>query len=156
LRTGAPRLQWRLASTGQTQVPCNGCTECCRSNQGLVLHPEQGDNVESYRHRVITDATSGKRVFLLASDGNGKCVYLDSSGCNTGCTIYERRPLLCRSFDCRKHYLILPRQDRDNLVRLRLSSRSVFNAGRARLKSLSAGERQECTGKREEFFGPVS
>jgi hypothetical protein len=70
----------------------------------------------------------------------------------TGCTIYDRRPFLCRSFDRRKHYLILPRQDRDNLVRLGLSSRGVFNAGRARLKSLSYEERKECLDKRKELF----
>jgi Fe-S-cluster containining protein len=104
--------------------------------------------VESYRHQVIRDRATGNRVFLLATEANGQCVYLGA----TGCTIYDRRPILCRSFDCRKHYLILPRQDRDNLVRLALSSRAVFNAGRVRLKSLSAEERQECLDKREEFF----
>jgi hypothetical protein len=129
-------------------VPCNGCTACCKSNQGLFLHPEQGDEVESYRHRVVTDRATGKPVFLLATEADGQCVYLGQSGC----TIYGRRPLLCRGFDCRKHYLILPRQDRDNLVRLGLSSRTVFNAGRARLKSLSSAERKECLDKREEFF----
>lgn len=69
-----------------------------------------------------------------------------------GCTIYERRPLICRTFDCRKHYLILPRQDRDNLVRLKLSSRAVFNAARARLSTLSAEEKKECLETRDEFF----
>jgi Fe-S-cluster containining protein len=130
-----------------SEVPCGGCTECCRSNQGLFLHPEQGDDVESYRFRTTADR-EGNPVFLLATTAAGACVYLGSSGC----TIYERRPLLCRSFDCRKHYLILPRQDRDNLVRLGLSSRAVFNAGRARVKTLSDTERQECIEKREEFF----
>jgi Fe-S-cluster containining protein len=105
--------------------------------------------VESYRHRSFTDQVTGKPVFLLATEANGQCVYLGTSGC----TIYDRRPLLCRSFDCRKHYLILPRRDRDNLVRLELSSRAVFNAGRARLKSLSSVERKECLEIREEFFG---
>ncbi len=47
---------------------------------------------------------------------------------------------------------MLPRQDRDNLVRLGLSSRAVFNAGRARLKSLSPEKRKECLEKRDEFF----
>ena len=104
--------------------------------------------MESYRHGAFTDQATGNVVFLLATEANGQCVYLGASGC----TIYNRRPLLCRSFDCRKHYLILPRQDRDNLVRLGLSSRSVFNAGRGRLKSLSSEERKECLGKRDEFF----
>lgn len=133
-------------SNSTTEVPCGGCTECCKSNQGLFLHPDKGDDVESYQHQVIADR-AGNPVFLLATN-HGACVYLGPSGC----TIYQRRPLLCRSFDCRKHYLMLPRQDRDNLVRLRLSSRPVFNAGRARLKTLSASERQACIDIREEFF----
>jgi Fe-S-cluster containining protein len=108
--------------------------------------------VESYRHGVLTDRVTGNPVFFLATEANGHCVYLGTSGC----TIYDRRPLLCRSFDCRKHYLILPRQDRDNLVKLELSSRAVFNAGRARLKSLSPEERKECLDTREEFFSEHS
>jgi hypothetical protein len=96
----------------------------------------------------VTDLAKGEPVFLLATEANGHCVYLGA----TGCTIYDRRPFLCRSFDCREHYLILPRQDRDNLVRLGLSSRAVFNAGRVRLKSLSSEKRKECLEKREEFF----
>ena len=133
----------------KTEVPCGTCTECCKSGQGLFLHPDQGDEVETYQYQVAADR-AGNPVFLLATTATGACVYLGPSGC----TIYERRPLLCRSFDCRKHYLILPRQDRDNLVRIGLSSRAVFNAGRTRLKTLSNAERQACTETREEFFGP--
>ncbi len=129
-------------------MPCNKCTECCKTNQGLFLHPEQGDEVDSYRHWVLTDEATGTIAWMLATEANGQCVYLGPSGC----TIYNRRPLICRTFDCRKHYLILPRQDRDNLVKLGLSSRTVFDAGRARLKSLSSEERKECIEKREEFF----
>jgi hypothetical protein len=113
----------------------------------LFLHPEQGDDVASYQVRVAADR-EGHAVFLLATTEAGACVYLGE----TGCTIYERRPLLCRSFDCRKHYLMLPRQDRDNLVRLGLSSRAVFHAGRMRVKTLSEEERAECVDRRKEFF----
>ena len=132
----------------RTEVSCNGCTECCRSNQGLVLHPEQGDEVESYQVQAVARDATGNPVLALATDESGKCVYLGSNGC----TIYARRPFLCRSFDCRKHYLMLPREDRDNLVRIGLSSRVVFNAGKSRLKTLSAAERKECLKVREEYF----
>lgn len=138
-----------MPSNEQTTVSCNGCTECCRSRQGLVLHPELGDEIDSYEHRVLGYGGDGSPVFLLATGESGRCVYLGERGC----TIYGRRPHLCRSFDCRKHYLILPRQDRDNLVRLGLSSRAVFNAGKARAKTLSAAEREECRKVKEEYFG---
>jgi Fe-S-cluster containining protein len=137
-----------LRTDPHTDVPCAGCTECCRSGQGLVLHPELGDDVESYQRKIAGHRDDGEPVFVLATNEQRACVYLGE----TGCTIYERRPHLCRSFDCRKHYLILPRQDRDNLVRIGLSSRAVFNAGRSRLKTLSPTERRECEQTREEFF----
>lgn len=136
-----------MKTVAETQVPCNGCTECCRSGQGLFLHPEMGDDVASYR-TVRLDHPERGTVHLLETDGNGACIYLRP----TGCTIYDRRPALCRSFDCRKHYLMLPREDRDNLVRLGLSSRPVFNAGRRRLSSLSQSERQDCLKLRREYF----
>lgn len=131
-----------------TPVPCNGCTECCRSGQGLFLHPEQGDDPAKYKTRVLIDQATGGQVYTLATKRNGHCVYLG----RTGCTIYDKRPLICRSFDCRKHYLMLPRGDRDNLVKLGLSSRAVFNAGRARLKTLSNGEFEACETLRDEYF----
>lgn len=131
----------------QTEVPCGSCTACCSTNQNLPLDPAQGDDVESYCVQVTVDQ-AGNRAFSLAKTPGGVCVYLGTSGC----TIYDRRPSLCRSFDCRKHYLILPRQDRDNLVRLGLSSRAVFNAGRARLKTLNTVEREDCQKKSEEYF----
>ena len=114
----------------------------------MFLHPAQGDDVASYEVRAAAHPDTGETIYLLATKENGECIYLGPSGC----TIYERRPLLCRTFDCRKHYLILPRQDRDNLVRLGLSSRVVFNAGRQRVKSLSATEQEECRATRDEFF----
>jgi Fe-S-cluster containining protein len=113
-----------------------------------VLHPDRGDEVDSYQFRILGHRAGGEPVFGLAADESGRCVYLGSSGC----TIYDRRPFLCRSFDCRKHYLILPRQDRDNLVRIGLSSRAVFNAGRSRLKTLTGAEQEECLKVRQEHF----
>jgi Putative zinc- or iron-chelating domain len=135
-------------SNQPTDVPCNGCTECCQTNQGLVLHPDKGDDVESYQCQVLGHRVDGDPVFALAADERGRCVYLGSNGC----TIYYRRPFLCRSFDCRKHYLILSRQDRNNLVNIGLSSRAVFDAGKLRLKTLSTAERKECLKLRQEYF----
>ncbi len=143
-----PRRGIMTSVKRETPVPCNGCTECCRSGQGLFLHPDRGDDIDSYRHRMMADPATGQAIWLLAVDENNACVYLGDSGC----TIYARRPLLCRSFDCRKHYLMLPKQDRDNLVALGLSSRAVFNAGRSRLKTLSREERDECRSIQKEFF----
>lgn len=148
MRCPVLHLKWILPASSPTGVPCNTCTECCRSQQALLLHPDQGDNVASYETRIVAHPETGEQAYILATKENGECIYLGP----TGCTIYSRRPLLCRTFDCRKHYLILPKQDRDNLVRLGLSSRAVFNAGKTRLQTLSPAERKECLATREEFF----
>jgi len=123
----------------------------CVGTLGADAQSTQAHSVNALRGacvQVMAAGESGTPGFYLARTPSGACVYLGA----LGCTIYDRRPLLCRSFDCRTHYLILPRQDRDNLVRHGLSSRAVFNAGRARLKTLSPVEREDCRKQSEEFF----
>jgi len=72
-------------------VPCNGCTLCC---QGDAIRLTEDDKPEDYitePHPYIDDAR------MLAHKDNGDCIYLG----DTGCTIHDRAPLLCRSADCR-------------------------------------------------------
>lgn len=71
-------------------VPCNGCTLCC---QGEVIELVRGvDRVNDYQVKRFHGA------WVLDHKPNGDCVYLDRA---TGCTIWQRRPALCRDFDCR-------------------------------------------------------
>ncbi len=132
----------------ETVVQCGTCTECCKANPGIVLHPELGDDPAQYQCVQLMRDGIGEPVTLVATNENHDCVYLGPRGC----TIYERRPALCRAFDCRKQYLILPRQDRANLISAGLSSKSVFDAARARVHTLSAKERRECLSIRKQFF----
>lgn len=73
-------------------VPCNGCTECCKGD-AIYMHPECGDDARRYKTEVCQE--SGRT--MLAHKPNGDCVYLDRK---TGCTIWERRPVVCREMDC--------------------------------------------------------
>jgi len=73
-------------------VPCGSCNECCR-NDAIFMHPECGDDPATYE----TEPYEG-RVILKHKD-NGDCIYLDRA---TGCTIHERRPVVCRELDCRE------------------------------------------------------
>lgn len=70
-------------------VPCNGCTLCCRGDAILLL-PGDSDDYQTEPHSL-----TGQR--MLARKPNGHCIYLGAAGC----TIYDRRPQLCREFDCR-------------------------------------------------------
>lgn len=67
-------------------VPCNGCTLCCYHPSPRPLTQEE---IESGAYR--------QRDGLLDLTPEGACIYATPKGCS----IYERRPLLCQEFDCR-------------------------------------------------------
>lgn len=72
-------------------VPCNGCTACCH-NELVPIVPEDGDPSQW----ITMDGPNGER-FLMLKGPDRACWYLGKGGC----TIYERRPTVCRVFDCR-------------------------------------------------------
>ena len=81
----------KLKRTEPKFVPCNGCTLCC---QGDAIRLTEEDNPNEYLtepHPYI----SGE--LMLAHKANGDCIYLVESGCS----IHDRAPSLCRSADCR-------------------------------------------------------
>ena len=76
-----------------SDVPCNGCTQCCKWRGELVIRPMlYPDEIGKYKHRMLPDGT-----VRLAASSTGSCVYLSKDGCS----IWETRPKVCRSFDCR-------------------------------------------------------
>lgn len=72
-------------------VPCGRCTECCQAD-ATFIHPECGDNADEY------EVAPYQGRWILAHKINGDCFYLDRK---RGCTIWERRPVVCRELDCR-------------------------------------------------------
>src|ERR1700735_3204487 len=96
----------------ETAVPCKGCTACCRDNPGIFLHPDEGDDVASYEAIQDVNPVTGEVSYRLAIKENRDCIYLG----NAGCEIYERRPVICRAFDCRKQYLRFPKKLTRSLI----------------------------------------
>ncbi len=76
-----------------SDVPCNGCTACCRQ-QVVLLSMEDEPNMAAYDYRHVGD------LRVLNNKPNGDCTHLGPEGC----TIYENRPFICRTYDCRKHF----------------------------------------------------
>lgn len=68
----------------------------------------------------------------LKSRPQGGCIYLG----DYGCTIYEKRPEMCRVFDCRKMFLETTRTERRHLTKTGVADKRIFEAGRARSSDL--------------------
>lgn len=114
-------------------VGCNGCTACCRDNL-IALFPDDGDDLKLYGDAVEWAPNPLNRAVVpfIKHGADGACVFLGPGGC----TIYDKRPLVCRKFDCREVYLAYkecctPTQIKQ-AIRRRGISRDVFMAGKAR------------------------
>ena len=116
----------------RANVPCNGCRACC-INDMIVLHPEMGDDASTYLTEPTTNPITGKPVLQLRHKPNGECIYLG----DTGCTIHDRAPAICREYDCRRNFLQFSRNERRHFVKIGLMSKEKFAEGRRRLHTLS-------------------
>ena len=73
-------------------VPCGACTACCHY-PGIVVD-ERRDR-KRLAHLLTERSPDGELVLQRRSDG--ACAHLGERGC----TVYEQRPSVCRTFDCR-------------------------------------------------------
>ncbi len=73
-------------------VNCGSCHACCQ-NDAIFMHPECGDDPAQY----LTEEYEGRTI--LQHQENGDCIYLDRV---KGCTIWSKRPTICREMDCRE------------------------------------------------------
>ena len=71
-------------------VPCNGCTLCCKGDAVRLLPGDSDDY-------LVEPHPFQPGQWMLAHKPNGDCVYLGDAGC----TIHPRRPKMCREMDCR-------------------------------------------------------
>jgi Fe-S-cluster containining protein len=125
------------------KVPCNGCTLCCQRDL-IPLIPELGDDPANYQTVVIDDHV------VLARAENGDCVYLDRK---LGCTIYDRRPGICRGFDCAAAFKSTPPARRALLIEQGKASPAVFERGRQLLRN---GYRPAALARRRHILGRIA
>lgn len=86
--------------------PCQACSGvCCSTAAGwkFIELSYQEQSLPLFAKRVRTHKPTGKRGFWFTPKGHGRkggfCPYFDLK--KKHCSIYERRPLTCRRFDCR-------------------------------------------------------
>lgn len=73
-------------------VPCGTCTACCYYPGVPVDKKRDGRRLP---HLLTERSPDGDLVLQQRPDGG--CIHLSE----TGCTVYQHRPSICRSFDCR-------------------------------------------------------
>jgi Fe-S-cluster containining protein len=109
---------------------CATCPGHCCKGDTIVLHPELGEEPATFDAYPVPHPLTGEPAWVLRHKPNGDCIYLGEVGGVGRCTIYERRPVICRAFDCGLAFAKLSRAERRTLVRSGVASRDVFDKGR--------------------------
>ena len=92
------RMERALAGAESADVPCGGCTACCRSSQFVHVGPEETATLARIPRAVRFPAPGlPPGHWVLGYDAQGRCPMLGPDGCS----IYEDRPRACRTYDCR-------------------------------------------------------
>ena len=73
-------------------VPCDDCHKCCTNGMEIPVFPDESSWLK-------TDEREGVRY--LKHTEKGECAHWHRL--KGKCMIYEQRPVLCRTYDCRVH-----------------------------------------------------
>lgn len=104
-------------------VPCNGCVLCCERDT-IYIHPELGDDSALYETKIM------KGKVVLKHKSNGDCIYLTKSGCS----IYERRPAICKEYSCALFVQKTPNKVLRKLVAQGVANKHVVKRGKELLR----------------------
>ncbi|MHB9028269.1 MAG: YkgJ family cysteine cluster protein [Candidatus Latescibacterota bacterium] len=92
------RTQRSLEKQNGIDVPCGECSACCTSSYFVHIGPEEARTLARIPKKLLFPAPGEpKGTMLLGYDDKGYCpLFIDGR-----CSVYENRPLTCRSYDCR-------------------------------------------------------
>jgi Fe-S-cluster containining protein len=80
-----------------SEVPCGGCTACCKASQFIPIGPDETDTLAHIPPALLFPAPRRPGHVVLGYDERGHCPML----IDERCSIYEHRPRTCRTYDCR-------------------------------------------------------
>lgn len=81
-----------------SDVRCGTCTACCTSSQFIHIRPDETDTLAHIPKSLLFPAPRlPEGHVLMPYDGRGHCPML----VDFECSIYEHRPMTCRTYDCR-------------------------------------------------------
>jgi Fe-S-cluster containining protein len=90
-------IRGAIAGANGADVPCHGCTACCRSSQFVPIGPDETATLARIPPDLLFPAPLRPGHFVLGYDERGHCPML----VDNRCSIYEDRPQTCRTYDCR-------------------------------------------------------
>jgi hypothetical protein len=87
-----------IREDADSDVPCDGCTACCRSLQFIHIAPTETDALANIPRELLFPAPGRPAGHVLMGyDDQGACPML----VDDACSIYRHRPTTCRTYDCR-------------------------------------------------------
>lgn len=94
-------------------VPCGNCNACCRTSHFIHVRPEER-RVRARLPREFLFPAPGLPPghLVLGHDQVGRCPMLVAGRC----TVYEYRPLACRTYDCRVYAATRVTPDREAIA----------------------------------------
>jgi Fe-S-cluster containining protein len=94
----ADRTRRAQEGDGDAEVPCDGCTACCRSSFFVHIGPDETAALRRIPRELLFRAPGLPAGYMvLGYDERGHCPML----VDDRCSIYDDRPQTCRKFDCR-------------------------------------------------------
>ena len=119
-----------------SSVPCDGCTLCCKGQKVFLFDDEDATGLGAVPD-IVPDfpGRPGRRALRLPLTAAGDCAHLTDHGC----AIYERRPRVCRGFDCRAHYFLPANERRKREAMFSDHDRAICRRGRELVEQARRG-----------------
>jgi uncharacterized protein len=91
-------MEQALAGRHGSEVPCDGCTACCRASQFIHIEPDEAATLARVPASLRFPAPGlPAGHVVMGYDQHGHCPML----VDDCCSIYDDRPRACRTYDCR-------------------------------------------------------
>jgi Fe-S-cluster containining protein len=109
------QMRAALRHEADADVPCGSCCACCSTSHFVHVGPDEREALAHIPRELLFPAPGMPAGHVvLGHDQRGRCPLLDDGG---RCTVYEHRPLTCRTYDCRVFAAAGIDADREEITR---------------------------------------
>jgi Fe-S-cluster containining protein len=109
------QMRCALRHEADADVACGACSACCSTSHFVHVGRDEPDALAAIPRELLFAAPGMPAGhYVLGYDELGRCPLLDDDG---RCTIYEYRPLTCRTYDCRVFAAAGIDADREEITR---------------------------------------